>query len=344
MQTAENILAIKTWESKTLFPGDEKAVKTAFKRMAKKWHPDANEDADADRVFRHLIILRDSALKQVKMPEMKSNEAVQDRFVIKKADGCNMTMRQLRLHKGDLGNIIVGQNSIAYEFSADWMDIAQAEEVRTQGFPFADKAMHDEFARFLARFDRRIDTMDGAILVYRRPKDTVLLSDLVSHMGRIPPVHAAWIISSMYNIACYNEWAGLVHGAICQNNLLVNPEGHSLTLVGGWGYATKIGERPTALPQRTLDLMPRLAIKGQTITTATDLELIKLTAQEILGAGRGGGIHLQKDVPTPMAEWLSAPSGSDAFDEYEAWSKALDEAFGPRRFVKMGITPNDIYN
>jgi len=339
MTTAENILSLSTREADKLFPGDEKAVKAAFKSLAKAWHPDTNGDPRSAKVFQHLILLRDAALNR----NGGGRSAELLKYVIRKSDGTSLLMKCHRIHKGDFGNIIVGRHSVAYEYPADWNDLAAAEEQHVRNFEFADKEMRKEFSRFLAAFDRKFETVGGTVLVYRRPTDTVLLADLMAHCGRISPVHAAWIVSSMINLACYVQWAGFVHGAISPENLLVCPEKHSLVLVGGWGYATEIGKRPKALPRRTVELLPRLAAKGQTISTSADLELIKLTAQEILGAPGGGGMRLQKGVPMPLADWLAQPAGDDAIEEYERWNEVLKDSFGPRRFVNMGVKPADIY-
>jgi hypothetical protein len=197
---------------------------------------------------------------------------------------------------------------------------------------------------FLPRLERRIEAVGTSVNVFQRPPDTVLLTDLVRHMGgRIPPVHVAWLVSCMENMACYLAWAGISHGAISADNILVSPEQHSIVLVGGWGFSTQFGSRPAALPQRTLSLAPRLAVAGEVVAPSLDLSLIRATARELLGASGGGGLAMMSDIPAPLRTWLSLPSENNAFEDYKSWERCLTASFGPRKFVRMEVHPAEVY-
>jgi hypothetical protein len=118
---------------------------------------------------------------------------------------------------------------------------------------------------------------------------------------------------------------------------------HSIVLVGGWGFATPFGARPNALPQRTLQLVPRLALKGEAVDPTVDLVLLRATAIELFGAAGAGGLATDKEIPEAMRTWLSLPPHPTAGEDYASWEKCLTDSFGPRKFVKLDVNPADVY-
>lgn len=343
MQTADRILGTDVGQAGSLFPGDVAQVRKAFRAMAKEWHPDLNADPRASAVFSHLKKLSDAAIRAAAGATARVATGAKETFV--RADGSKLAVRYARRHPTGFGEAFIGAHSLTYRFDAEWRDVAEAEEARCLGFPYADKAMEAAVSRYLASLERRIDLAGGGVLlVFRRPADTVLMTDMIGHLGRVPAVHVAWIVSSMMNLACYLQWAGLVHGAIAPENVLVRPERHSLVLVGGWGFSVKSGERPVALPRRTLEMAPCMGVKGQVADHALDLDLVRATGRELLGHSAGGGIRMDREVPGPMADWLLAASDGDAVSEYGEWTRVLEASFGPRKFVPMGMVPTDVYS
>jgi hypothetical protein len=89
--------------------------------------------------------------------------------------------------------------------------------------------------------------------------------------------------------------------------------------------------------------VPRLAIAGEVATPKVDIDLIKATAQEILGAPGGTGLKMMADIPDPLIDWLLSPSSDNAVAEYKGWMETLHRAFGQRRFVDMKVVPADVY-
>ncbi len=338
---AAEILSIGEGEALTLFP-DPKSINKRFRDLAKSWHPDVSKHPKAREVFAHISRLHDLATKRSKPSSPSARTTVAKTWTLK--DGGKIEVKAKSVNRAALGDVIVTSNTVAYETVIGFEDIADAEAVAVGSFRFANDTMKQGMEKFLPSLKRRIDAVGTSVNVFHRPADTVLLVDLARHMGgRIPPKHVAWIVSSLENMACYLKWLGMSHGAISPENILVSPSMHSVILVGGWGYATPFGDRPKALPERTLSLVSRLALAGEKVDPKVDLALIRATAQELLGTSGGGGLALMKDVPDAMRMWLSLPPGDDAFEDYASWEKCLVEAFGPRKFVKMEINPADVY-
>jgi DnaJ domain. len=334
--SAKEILAMGAWEADKVLPGDEQAVRRRYRELAKHWHPDLNGDPMASKVLSHLTYLRDALVR--KRPPVTDDERLYECV-----DGTKVRFRFLRKRSGEVGDILIGRRSIAYEMPADFADIAENEKSSIASLRFADDRMKAHMEHFLPQLEKTYVTKDRVVSLFVRPSDCVLLSDLIDfYGGRIPPEHVAWIVSRLENICCYLEWMELSHGAISPSNVLVCPEKHTVVLVGGWGFATRFGGSHTAVPERTLSRVPRLAVEGVAADALTDLHLVRATAQDALGPSKGG-LMMDRTIPEPLSRWLLLPPKAGAVTDYESWGRCLREAWGERRFVKMEADPRKIY-
>lgn len=338
-RTAGDILGIPESRAQELLPGNEEAITKAFRKLVKAWHPDRCDDPRAKEVFGHIGKLRAAALRLI--GAVKTPARARE---FRAADGKLFRFRYNTSHRIDVGEVISGDTSIAYAFERDFMDIADDEQARVGAIRYADPRMRTEMERFLPGLKKAVKQQDATVLVYSKTPDQFLLVDLIRHCGgRIDPVHVAWIVSGLENIAAYLCWAGISHGAIDATNVLVSPQYHSVTLVGGWGFATPMGERPKALPGRSLSALPRMTVAGTVSDPAIDLELVRMTGRECLGDASGGKLVLDKTVPSAMTNWLIMPPEKDAFSDFRSWEEALVRAFGKRRFVQWDVEPAAVY-
>jgi hypothetical protein len=334
--SVEEILSVTPSDRARLFPGPADEVRRAFKRLATRWHPDVCADPRASEVFAHLVRLRDAALGPAR-PATTVTRTLRTR------DGRALGLSPLSMVPLDTGELLVGRRSLTWVYRADAADLAEAGAATIAGFRYADDRMRKQMTPFLPTLDRRIPLADGGeALVMARHPDEVLLADLLRVKGAVPAAHVAWIGSGLLNIACWLGWAGLVHGAISPETVLISPETHTVRLMGGWGFATKAGARPTALPGRTLALAPRLAVKGEVVDARLDLELIRRTLRETLGDPTGGTL-LRGGAPEPIGRWLVMPPQAEATKDYAAWLAVLERVWGKRRFIRWDLRPDAIY-
>src|SRR5258707_10974722 len=134
-----------------------------------------------------------------------------------------------------------------------------------------------------------------------------------------------------------------MHGGIGPHSVFLSPKAHSVALLGGWWYATPIGAKLAALPERALRVLPPVVADSKIAAGAIDLELIRLTGREMLADPSGVKLLREARVPKPFATWLNHPPAANAFADYQSWEAARDAGFGPRRFVELGIDPDAVY-
>lgn len=324
--SAADILAMCPGEASRLFPGDAAGIAARFRDLARAWHPDRSPDPQAAQVFARLAELRRHALVPFAAPQERRFET---------RDGRTFRFRWHSRHLGESGEVLVADRHIAHLVPAEADDLASA--AAKIDLPFAGHAMRREIEPLLPRTTARLETATGTVFVEAKRPDQLLLADLL-RLGPVDPRHAAWMTTRLLNLACWLDWAGLAHGAIGPDCLLVSPERHEVALTGPMLCAARFGTPFSSLPERTLALLPRVEAEGRA-DAAIDPELVRLTIREALGDPAGTRLAADPAFPPPFARWLLMPSAGGAQADFPAWEQARDAAFGPRRFVRWDIDP-----
>jgi hypothetical protein len=320
--TAAEILAIPPDAPQRLFQGDAAAVGTRFRRLAKIWHPESGDPARRDReVFQRLVELRRAA-----------DAALRDR-------------RQgiLRRHRFELGEMLVGRDRVTFHLRGEFADLQQAALAAIGALRVDRLRDPAQYRRMLPDVAEAVRGPAGPVLVLRKDPGLILLRDLLDHAGgRLPPRHAAWILTRLHNLACCLSYLGLTHSAIGPDSIFVEPRHHGVALLGGWFYAAPIGASMAGAPARTLAHAPSSLLRDRRGDPRVDLELVKATGREMLGA-EGFGLDADPAVPRALLDWLRTPTGGDAVADYAAWEQVRDSSLGPRRFARLETTPSDVY-
>lgn len=323
--TAAQILAAP---ASALFPGDDSAVTKAFRSLVTKWHPDRCKDPQANEVFEYLMKARDKALGRAPVPSV----------VLQRVNGTKFKMEYMRETVIEGMRIFTGATSIAYLVDSQNNDLLRKNG--SHRWRFANKDMEKEMIRFLPLLVRKEELVNGTLIIYRRRPSQILMSDLMALNGeRISPIQVSWMVTRMGNIACYLEWAGLVHYSMHPEFLLVDLDSHGVSLIGPPIYMTKVGERPVAVPSRTLSAIPSIRNSTVKAETAMDRQIIRETALALLGDRSGNRIKSDPAVRSDVAKWVSSPPAKTAVADYETWEHAL----GPRKFVPYGKSAREIY-
>lgn len=337
--TAAQILAIAPTEPERLFSADPESLRHEFATLAKIWHPDRNGSSEARDVLRHVVALYDAAKRKVAVGEWYPGV-----IRIDTSAGKSFVLKVKRRHEFELGEMAVAVNRVAFLVEKKHVILFEKGLRRINEIRYPDARVRDDLARFMPQLEGVYETATRHVAIITKSEDVVLLKDLLAHLGgRLPPKHAAWVVSSLLNLACFLEVGGLTHNAISPETIFVSTKYHAAYLLGGWWYATPVGGRIEFLPESTYDFMPRSMATSKRADTRLDLESIRAVGRTILGDPTGLELARRKDLAKPLANFLRLPSSDSAIEDYRAWGQALEDSFGPRRFIELQISPDDVY-
>lgn len=338
--SAEQLLSLPVDQPERLFAGDQAAMRHLYRRLAAKWHPDHNDHPAAPLAFDRLRQLYQAACQRLE--ELSRRGPGIEEF--ESDDGRTFRLQYLRRHHFELGEMFIANHRVVFRIQPEHQDLWENGLRRIEDRSFADEAMQREMERYLPRLETHFMTAKGPVTVLHKDPGLVLLRDLVQHLGgKLDPRHAAWVLSSLHNLACYLEFAGLSHNAISAETYFVSPAGHFGALLGGWWYVVPVGSRLRALPSRTAEAIPGHLVADRQATVEIDLELIKALGRELLGDERGIGFLARPDIPQPLFNAVRLPAAEDAVSAYQQWQNVLTSSFGKRRFVELAVTPQDVY-
>jgi hypothetical protein len=202
-----------------------------------------------------------------------------------------------------------------------------------------------EMECYLPRILGQFASIDAHFITIKKSPDLFLLSDLIGHFGpqRLACEHIGWLVNSILHLSCYLDWHKLTHNCISLDTLFVSPDRHSVALLGGWWYATAVGNKYRALPNRTLALLSPEIFRTNIASTKVDLELVKALARESLLDLNGSRVLLDYKITSALRQWLNLPSSGRARTDYAEWKYAvLPDSFGEAKFVEMNLSKQSI--
>ena len=159
---------------------------------------------------------------------------------------------------------------------------------------FALPVMHD-----LLKLD------DGSLALVMSYIPGPTLEQVVKKAGRLDAEHVAWIAERVLNVLMYLHYHGVVHGDLKPQNIIVQPESHSVVLVD-FGLAMVKPAAGADSKGYTPYFAPPEEIKGLTLVPESDLYSLGMTMIYALG----GGVELVKrievpqDTPDPLCEFI----------------------------------------
>ena len=339
--TAADILAIK--EPERLFSSDLGTARREFHSLVMDWHPDHNPDLEANVVLAHINQLYREACKRI----LEGTWRVHGTLTFHTDDNKTYRIRHYIMFPFELGEVAISKRIVTYLVDEAYKDLFE-ESFRwtdSRSYPYANDKMKIEVERYLPKRAKILCLKDRNIIIIEKSPGIVRLRDLVEYFdGRLDPKHVAWIISSIYNLLCYFDFAKVIHGDISLDTYFVNPEKHNGALLGGWWYARQEGERLIALPARTVDNLPLDIWAGKKADKRIDLSLVRLLGREMLGDASGASFRTDRSIPQSLSEWLIYGTSGSALKDYEIWQKVvIPAAFGGRYFTKLDVKPEDIY-
>lgn len=329
------ILCIPENEPERLFT-DPAKLEAEHHALRKRWHPDAGGDS---KVFAHIEALRRVADQRV----AKGLWQPHGRYIVTGKDGKRFEIKHHAKRSFELGEMLIGKNIVTFVIRSEFGDQVINGLRHIGKIRYPTEKFRASLAQHLPHVARSVETADGWVLCMRKDPDEVLLSDLIKHMGQIPPKHTAWVISSLLNLACFLEVNETSINGLTPETVFVSPKRHAVSLYGGWWYAAGYGKLLRHLPPDTHPLASVALLKHKVANGQLDLACIKAIGRACLGDPSGGTLRGRADVPAPFNQFLQLPPAKSAFVEYENWPKVLEASFGPRRYHELKISGEDVY-
>ena len=152
----------------------------------------------------------------------------------------------------------------------------------------------------------------------------------VAAIGReIDPRDAAWIWRRLLTGLGWAHRAGVVHGAILEDHVLIQPEEHGVALVD-WCYS---GTRPIAVVKRWADAYPP-EVRRREAGPATDIYMATGLIERLVGARMPAALRrfaagCRFDAPRMRPQ--------DAWRLLEELDELLHKLYGPRKFRPFTI-------
>lgn len=336
--TIDYILNLSDLEPEKLFYGSLIDSKKLYQELVSKYHPDKNK-VSGD-ILSKINVLYDLTIKKIQDGSWEGSGNIE----ITSLDNKKYIFHYKKSRNLEIGKQYIADKFLAFEVDNCNNDLVENFLKITNTFKFKTNRMKEEFSKYLPSIESIIKTENKNYLILRKTEDLYSLRDILTYFKGILDVkHVAWILSSLYNIACYLKFNDISHQDISLDNYFISPKYHLGALLGGWWYSKKIGSKLIALPSRTINNQPSLLI-NKISEESTDLNLILLLGRELLGDSYGTKLRSVKSIPTPIINWLQINTNNNAIDIYRNWQElVLPKSFGKREFIEMKIDDKLIY-
>lgn len=152
--------------------------------------------------------------------------------------------------------------------------------------------------------------------------------------GGVDPRDAAWMWRRLLVAIGAAHRAGIIHGAVLPEHVMIHPGGHGLVLLD-WCYsATGVSGRLPAIVARYRDWYPREVLAGQAAGPDADIWLATRCITSLIAGS----------MPPPLASFaagctLANPRRRpvDAWELLSELDEVLDRLYGPRTFRHFAI-------
>ena len=316
-----------------IFENDKEKVRSLYRELAKKYHPDVSTDKNSAVYFAKITELYNEALEKID----KGIWFEKDVLILENIKGKRYKLKYLKKHSFELGFFYVGRQHIIYVLERKNKKYLDNALNVLKSLKYADTNMEKEFKRYFPEVVDSFELKTGEYcLVLKKDSTDFLLSDFLeyySNQGKELDVkHCAWVVSRLSNICCFLKYNHLVHNGISLTNCFISPKYHTIMLFGGWWYCVPKGEKLIGTQKSVYDVMPVKEKSEKISTYQTDLECVKQI-----------GRQLNKNLPKPFENWVNKAATKDAFKEFDSWNQALYDSFGERKFIVLDISEKDIY-
>lgn len=312
----------------------------AYRRLAKALHPDRNQKKDgvAHDAFTRLGLLYNEALQLFAL--RKYDTSAEYGVVVGK-----YRVSKDPIFQGASSNIYPGihesGDSVLFKMNRH---PSEGRHIKREGdflrALYTDGVISKERAFFPRLRESMTIRANGAgdpgrqtTLVFDRPHD---LYDLRYVRDQYPwgvhPKDVAWMLRRLFFALGAVHGAGVVHGAVFPEHVLIEPDLHGLVLID-WKHAVPIGKRIRYVPRGRMDDYPPELMDRKAVGPSLDIWL----AAHV-------GLYLLGDYGGPIETFLRGclyedPNlrPSDAWRLRSEFDDLLERMWGPRRFHEFQL-------
>lgn len=333
-------------------------IKRAFRALAMKFHPDRNRAPGAEERFKQIAeaheVLSDPE-RRVRYDRTGSAQAI---VVTSRAAKYEI---ERRAATGDVGDVYRVRSSAGFVAALKVARSPADADLMAREWD-ALKALHppgsadDKARRYFPPAVETFKVDDGKrrqATVTRWLDGYVTLAEVQCAYGvNLPIEHASWIFNRVLEALHYAHEAGIVHGAVTPQHVMVyaggseiDPLNHGARLVG-WTFSTKIGGKVPAAPPEPWRWMcaPEILTK-RAATPATDIYMAALCVQYALGASVPGVIPDR--VPTYLRSFLrgcalisQSARPQQALELHQEFKEHMRKHYGPKKYVPFRMPPS----
>ncbi len=308
----------------------------------KIFHPDLHKNSKkyAD-VTSKINELYSEAIKLI-----ENGEWIEDKMIrVNSSDGQKYSMKYNVDYSFELGKYYIGNKSILYLIDKTHLDFIDNALNKIKNLKYENDNMKSEFEKYFPKILRKFDTLNKKIgILIEKTEDVYSLKDILNYYkGKVHPRHVVWILSSIYNIACYLYYNNLSHNGITIDNYYISPSYHRGLLLGGWWYATAIDEKMIGVSPDIYNIMSPDMKSSKKGTYILDLESIRLIGRTLLGDKNGISLTKDSDIPKALVDWVRGVPMNNPMEEYNIWDNVIKQSYGERKFIEMDINKDKLY-
>jgi hypothetical protein len=320
----DKILKAKT-RTELFGSGDDGAMRQTYRKLARESHPDMfsnpKDKLRAEKAFKHLTHLWENTTK------VKPANAS---LIVTKKHSYDLGAK---IHEDDVFMAYNATYDAGHEKCELWItrnpqdnDLGQKAgnslKKLNKEVPEQFKAFYPEFVEL---FKYRQGGMDRTTVAQKIPEGFVSLAEVKkAYPLGIHGRDIAWMFKRML-VAIGNTYdAGLVHGGISAEALMIHPEFHGLIL-RNWQYSVEKNEPLTAIDGKVRDNYPESVFRKEPQGYALDVRMAAKVAQGLLSdkAARQLRIFLTGCMVTSM------PHPAELLAEFD---ELLLRVYGPPKF------------
>ncbi|CAM3278161.1 molecular chaperone DnaJ [Stackebrandtia soli] len=152
----------------------------------------------------------------------------------------------------------------------------------------------------------------------------------------LDPRDVAWMWRRLLVALGHTHRAGIVHGAILPEHVLIHPEEHGLIL-SNWYYAVAIGKPLSAVVERATAAYPREVFDRAPAQPSLDIAMATTCMTDLIGARIPDRL---RDFARGCAHTAPNRRPPDAWELLSELDEILDRLWGPRKFRPFKMTVN----